>query len=143
MSVTAQKIKLKVNGATMTLLDILFPVGSTYLTYANTNPSSFLGGSWALYSSDRYLRGGASNAAVGGTGGSNTISVSQMPQHTHLMQSRNWQNWSSTDQGIANRYCVASGANAGYAGLDVVGNTGGGAAFYPSYATVFAWRRTA
>lgn len=140
---TAASVKVRSGGGFVSLLDVFFPVGSLYLTYSNTNPSKFLGGSWVLYSSDRYLRGGASNAAVGGTGGSDTISVNQMPRHSHLMQSRNWQNWASTDQGIVNRYCVASGADAGHAGLDIVGNTGGGAAFYPSYATVFAWRRTA
>lgn len=123
---TAASVKVRSGGGFVSLLDVFFPVGSLYLTYSNTNPSKFLGGSWALYSSDRYLRGGASNAAVGGTGGSNTISVNQMPQHSHLMQSMNWQNWASTDQGVANRYCVANGANAGYDGLNIVGNTGGG-----------------
>lgn len=123
---TAASVKARSGGGFVSLLDVFFPVGSLYLTYSNTNPSKFLGGSWVLYSSDRYLRGGASNAAVGGTGGSNTISVNQMPQHSHLMQSRNWQNWASNDTGVSNRYCVATGANAGYDGLDIVGNTGGG-----------------
>ena len=111
---TAASVKVRSGGGFVSLLDVFFPVGSLYLTYSNTNPSKFLGGSWVLYSSDRYLRGGASNAAVGGTGGSNTISVNQMPQHSHLMQSRNWQNWASNDTGVSNRYCVATGANAGY-----------------------------
>lgn len=143
MTVTASKIKFKVSGATVNLLDVLYPVGATYLTYENKNPGTFLGGTWALFSADRYLRGGASGAKVGGMGGSNTISVSQMPKHTHTMMKANWQDWASNDQGIKNRMCVSAGATAGTDGLSIVNNTGGGAAFYPSYTTVFAWRRTA
>lgn len=80
MTVTAHGVKLKANGATVTLLDVLFPVGSAYLTYENKNPSTFLGGTWALYATDRYLRGGSASAKAGAVGGSNTIGVSQMPR---------------------------------------------------------------
>lgn len=83
MTVTASKIKLKVSGATVNLLDVLYPVGATYLTYDFRNPGEFLGGTWVLFSADRYLRGGASAAAAGGMGGSNVIDVSQMPPHNH------------------------------------------------------------
>jgi len=31
------------------LLDIIFPVGSTYITNTNTNPSTMFGGTWTLY----------------------------------------------------------------------------------------------
>lgn len=65
MTVTAHGVKLKANGATVTLLDMFFPVGSAYLTYENKNPSSFLGGTWALYATDRYLRGGSASSKAG------------------------------------------------------------------------------
>lgn len=35
-------------GDWMTLLDLLYPVGSVYISSTNTNPSSVLGGTWSL-----------------------------------------------------------------------------------------------
>lgn len=83
MSVTAAGIKFNVGGAVVSLLDVFLPVGSLYMTYLNVNPGNFLGGSWSLYSSDRYLRGGNAATAAGSIGGSNTIAESQMPPHIH------------------------------------------------------------
>lgn len=80
---TAANLKVRSGGGFVSLLDIMFPVGSVYLTYSNVNPSKTLGGTWVLYSADRYLRGDASTSAAGATGGSDTISVSQMPSHKH------------------------------------------------------------
>lgn len=148
---TAAKVKVRSGGGFVSLLDIMFPVGSIYLTYSNTNPSNTLGGTWVLYSADRYLRGGASNATAGATGGRNTISVSQMPAHTHIP----YYDGTEPATGNANddtpsRQYIHGGGNL-WTSSAVQGpskrllntSTGGGAPFYPRYATVFAWRRTA
>ncbi len=80
-----------------------FPVGAIYTSTTNTNPSTFLGGTWAQFGQGRTLLGVGSNAAnntttfgnlaagainrttVEETGGevSNTLTTAQMPSHTH------------------------------------------------------------
>ena len=56
-----------------------FPVGYVYLSSNNTSPATTYGGTWSPLNESRYLR----LAGAWGTGGSNTISVDQMPKHTH------------------------------------------------------------
>lgn len=56
-----------------------FPVGYIYISYTNTSPATTYGGTWSSISGGKYLRA----AAASSTGGSNTISISQMPSHTH------------------------------------------------------------
>ena len=68
-------------------LDKLYPVGSIFLSTTNTNPSTFLGGTWVTYgASDTYLRLGGN-----GSGGANSVKLSanQIPTHTTGNQSAN------------------------------------------------------
>lgn len=140
---TAANLKVRSGSGFVSLLDIMFPVGSVYLTYSNVNPSKTLGGTWVLYSADRYLRGGASTSAAGATGGSNTISVSQMPSHKHSGTRSITITLKENTQGSEN-FALSGVVEDMFHTFDEWTNeTGGGAPFYPSYATVFAWRRTA
>lgn len=114
-------------GIGKTMLDLVYPVNSLYLTAGSENPATVLGGTWAKLTGGVLAAAGTSGyAAAGATGGSKKIGVSQMPQHTHTMTKTNWQDWASNDQGIKNRMCVANGATAGAEGLGIVNNTGGG-----------------
>ena len=138
MTVTAHGVKLKANGATVTLLDVLFPVGSAYLTYENKNPSTFLGGTWALYATDRYLRGGSASAkAGGGRRQRHHRRVADAPAQTSLRGER---------QVLLERERSGERARMGrrrFQDRRSHRHDRGGAPFYPSYATVFVWRRTA
>ena len=75
-----------------------FPVGSIYTSTTSTNPSSYIGGTWEAYGSGRTLVGVDTNQsefnAVNKTGGSKaytptgkvgdtSLSISQIPSHTH------------------------------------------------------------
>lgn len=114
-------------GIGKTMLDLVYPVNSLYLTAGSENPATVLGGTWAKLTGGVLAAAGTSGyAAAGATGGSKKIGVSQMPRHTHTMMKTNWQDWASNDQGIKNRMCVANGATAGADGLGIVNNTGGG-----------------
>ena len=64
----------------------LFPVGSVYITYTNTNPATLLGfGTWSALTTG-YLKTGGSNATGGsGESGSTTLTVDQIPSHNHTM----------------------------------------------------------
>lgn len=80
---TALGIKMKVGGATTSLLDLFFPVGSVYESTKSTNPSTFMGGVW-VQMKDKFLLGAGARAA-GATGGadSHTLSLDEMPSHNH------------------------------------------------------------
>ena len=67
----------------------LFPIGSIYLSVSNTNPGTFLGGTWVAFGQGRTLIGintsdGDFNT-VEKTGGSKTktLAVTNLPAHTH------------------------------------------------------------
>lgn len=66
------------------LTDIIYPVGSIYMTTSSANPGTVFGGTWAKIQ-DRFLLGSGSSRAAGETGGSSTYSltVSNMPSHNH------------------------------------------------------------
>ena len=100
----------------------------------STSPGSIYGGTWASISGGRYMRA----AAAWNNGGSNTITIQQMPAHTHTL-TRSLQNTVSP----GGKNLVASGSTSGDAYVWTTSSTGGGAAFYPTYQNVWAWYRTA
>lgn len=65
------------------LLDIVYPVGSLYLSRASTSPASTIGGSWTQIKGAVLAACGANSFATNNYGGSLKISVEQMPSHTH------------------------------------------------------------
>ena len=66
-----------------------FPVGAVYITAGNTNPGTFLGGTWAQIAQGRTLIGvgtlGTDTYAAGATGGAArvTLTTTEMPSHDH------------------------------------------------------------
>ena len=62
----------------------VYPVGSIYISYNSTNPSSLFGGTWENYGSGRVLKG-INSGTAGQTGGSDaaTLKISNLPAHTH------------------------------------------------------------
>lgn len=57
------------------LLNMIYPIGSIYLTVNNVNPSNIFGGTWEKLE-NRFLVGAGSDFAAGTTGGSKTSSIS-------------------------------------------------------------------
>ena len=112
-----------------------FPVGYIYLSSNNTSPATTYGGTWSSLNESRYLR----LAGAWGTGGSNTISIDQMPSHTHSLQVR-----VASDFNLGGTVFQGSATNADWftSSAARVTAVGGGAAFYPSYRNVYAWYRT-
>ena len=72
-----QNVKVKVNSSFETICP--FPVGYVYMSSNSTSPADIYGGTWASISGGRYMRA----AGAWGNGGSNTITINQMPSHTH------------------------------------------------------------
>lgn len=70
--------------STSDLLAMVYPVGAIYLSVLATSPATLFGGTWARIQ-DRFLLAAGSTYAAGTTGGaaSKTLSVSELPSHTH------------------------------------------------------------
>ena len=72
-----------------TIINKIYPVGSIYISYNSTNPSTFLGGTWEAFGKGQTLVGiDASQKefdTVGKTGGekTHTLTIDEMPSHTH------------------------------------------------------------
>jgi len=72
-----------------------YTVGTIYESVVNTNPATFFGGTWTAHSPSRVLVGYSSSDsnhnAVGKQGGesTHTITVNEMPSHTHTQNSHN------------------------------------------------------
>ncbi len=146
------------------LLDMVYPVGSIYLSVSGTDPQTLFGGTWARLEDVFLLAAGAKHAA-GSTGGeeAHTITEGEMPSHgNHLMQGRMYQELADN---ASNDSSYRS--NTLYLGKNVFASTGNfnrgwkdwnGGEMYPAgtlkgggnphnnmppYLAVYTWKRTA
>ncbi len=122
-------------------LDIIYPVGSIYMSVNSTNPSTLFGGTWEQIR-DRFLLacGSNPNGAMGGEA-SHTLTIDEMPSHTHSTL-----DMCSNVTGVTN---YVSGW--GYEEVrlnksswgNLVQNTGGSKAHnnMPPYLAVYIWKR--
>ena len=109
------------------LLDIIYPVGSIYHSTSSTSPASSIGGTWSAISG-RFLLGANSTYTAGSQDGaaSVTLSVNQIPAHSH--QWKGW-NWLQTNANTGDKALVV--------GSDVAGSTAStGGVFSQQYAAV-------
>ena len=147
---------LKVNNTN--IFDLIYPVGSIYISVNNTNPGTLFGGTWEQIQG-RFLLGMSSSYPAGSQGGeaTHTLTESEMPSHKgHL------------SAGIAGAAPMGKGNYKGYLNSSVMndypegdyrgwnvylGNemhpaseaVGGGSAHnnMPPYLAVAMWKRTA
>lgn len=63
-------------------LDMVYPVGSYYLSNTSASPSSKFGGTWSQISDNRFLCG-ANNITTGGAN-NQSLTAQQLPYHHHL-----------------------------------------------------------
>lgn len=121
------------------LVDLIYPVGSIYMSTNNVSPQTFFGGTWERIQ-DRFLLAAGSTYAAGGTGGAatHTLTVSEMPNHYHVI---------GTESGSITKdtsYVAGATGGAGGRGTSTTDNSGGGGAHnnMPPYLTVYMWKRT-
>lgn len=133
-----------VNYAT-SLINLVYPVGSIYMSVNSVSPASFLGGTWERIQ-DTFLLAAGTTYSAGSTGGeaTHTLTKDEMPSHNHDYQKPvlNYVGGSS--------YLTVNGTTSGWRGSDASGtnsvkNTGGGQAHnnMPPYLAVYVWKRTA
>ena len=77
------------NNMQIELMKLVFPIGSTYVTQTNTNPSTILGfGTWERLKGKVCLgldEDDTNMNAIGKTGGekTHTLTINEMPSHKH------------------------------------------------------------
>lgn len=130
------------------LLDMMYPVGSIYLSVSGTDPQTLFGGTWARLENVFLLAAGAKHAA-GSTGGeeSHTLTEDEIAPHKHAMAYAPESSASSTgfSYGIAAGSATNSAGGRGYASNLGTFSAGGGQPHnnMPPYLAVYTWKRTA
>ena len=136
MATTLANISIKDNSSWNTYLNLIYPVGSVYISYTSTSPATRFGGSWmAITGRFPYF-----NAGIG-TGGKNThtLTVDEMPSHNHDLHvtgsgTNMWVSgvlWNGSEMACdLNQHIQYRGGGAGHNNM-------------PAYQTLYAWRRTA
>ena len=126
-----------------TLLNLIYPVGSIYMSVNSTSPATLFGGTWAQLK-DRFLLGVGDTYAAGSTGGAatHTLSLDEIPSHNH---SYGVYNASSTTQIEVNHMAAYCGVQNGTGWGSNTLFAGGGLAHnnMPPYLAVYMWKRTA
>ena len=137
---------LRVGGKS--LLDMVYPVGSIYLSVSGTDPQTLFGGTWARLEDVFLLAAGAKHAA-GSTGGeeSHILTEAEIAPHQHAMAYGPESSASSTgfSYGIAAGSATNSAGGRGYAANLGTFGAGGGQPHnnMPPYLAVYTWKRTA
>jgi hypothetical protein len=168
-AVTPAGVKAAIDAA----MQLIFPVGSIYMSYSvSTNPATLLGfGTWTAIQ-DKVLIGAGGAYAAGATGGaaSVTLTTTELPAHTHAVGTLATSSGGGHTHSIGrdktgatgsveyiNHSTGTSGAGQIYSGQlttdgahthPVTGSTasaGTGSAFsiLPPYTAVYIWRRSA
>ena len=126
------KEKLVADLTAESILSMVYPVGSVYISVNDVSPAAFLGGTWEKISQGRVLQGAASGQAAGTAveAGLPNISVSSDGGHTHTRGSMNITG-NVAMHGIGGCTVIhslygafyGSGAESSYHGADCVGGT--------------------
>ena len=119
------------------IINIVYPVGSIYMSVNSTSPASLFGGTWERIK-DRFLLASGDTYSAGSTGGEaqHTLTVDEMPSHDHgPTVILSYPNGSQT----ANNW--GSGKDVSKANV----TTGGSQPHnnMPPYLAVYVWRRVA
>lgn len=140
------------------ILDIIYPVGSIYLSWNSTNPSTYFGGTWTQLKGG-FLYGFVESPGTGnGTGtstNSHTLTIDQMPNHIHGFQMAGTRLDTNGDGSMRMQAAVNAGSGnfwnvslartgAGSHDGSMTGTGGGkGHSHAIPYIAVSVWRRTA
>ena len=153
------------------IVDIVYPIGSIYISINQINPATIFGGEWVQIK-DRFLLASGDTYDIGDIDGeaTHTLTVDEMPSHTHVQNEHNHSQNSHSHRlnnsaivynssvsgqipnGTAKKYTTNSGNDVGTDGKTATNNpatatnqnTGGGLAHnnMPPYLAVNIWQRT-
>lgn len=167
VSGTLDSKSIKQNGRT--LLDMFYPVGAIFITTVNTNPSSYMGGTWVRFGNGKTLVGIDENDTdfnvAEKTGGEkrHILTKDEMPSHSHETRDVNGHKayfWAWSGGPHPSPTLWIPGGNVSGGSMPAGGNplmskqawegytttdTGGGNSHnnLQPYITVYMWKRTA
>lgn len=123
-----------------------YPIGAIYLSVDSTSPSELFGGEWEQIK-DVFLLAGGNTYEVGSTGGeaNHTLTVDEMPSHTHgVGYANNLNNIQLNGGGGAYRVPWSTDGANGNSEL-IAKSTGGNKPHnnMPPYLAVYVWKRIA
>ncbi len=128
---------------TSAIADLIYPVGSIYMSVNAASPKTLFGGEWEQIENTFLLAAGSSYAA-GSTGGeaAHTLTIEEMPTHNHTAKSVRVTEKSGGSAAMRNNTLSDLASDVS---TPVVSDTGGGAAHnnMPPYLAVYMWKRTA
>lgn len=138
------------------LLNLIYPVGSIYMSMNDVSPQTFFGGTWERLV-NRFLIGAGSTYNVGAMDGyaTHTLTVNELPEHRHdrIIYAGNGGWFVGDNTGLGGTHTATNiKSYNGYsnattttsASLWATNTTGGGAAHnnMPPYLAVYMWKRT-
>lgn len=119
--------------------NLIYPIGSIYLSVNSVNPQTLFGGSWTPLK-DRFLLGAGDTYASGTVGGEkdHQLTIAEMPSHSHDIGFDQIWNYGGTTS-------IATTTGGPYGGSGYISKTGGSQPHnnMPPYLTVYMWKRTA
>lgn len=120
------------------VFDLIYPVGSIYISTLDTNPQTIYGGEWERIK-DVFLLACGEEFTAGTTGGEKTVTltVEQMPSHNHIERGSPANNSGYSDMILRGK--AYSGGVSGHS----TENTGGDQPHnnMPPYLAVYVWKR--
>lgn len=129
----------------MICVDQIYPIGSIYMSVNNVNPANLFGGTWEQLK-DRFLLGAGDTYSAGSSGGeaTHTLTVDEMPSHTHNREGGTQK--IMFDMGVYNAWGSPIKNTDAYeytAQADNLANTGGSQPHnnMPPYLVVYMWQR--
>ena len=140
------------DGTMLSVVDLIYPVGSIYMSVNSADPGTLFGGTWQQIK-DRFLLSAGDTYAAGNTGGS---AKATLPSHKHTLGSGGYQLWGvkigegSTEDGnkisgTAKYYAAATGGSTSnykwLVSVDSNGVSDVSQANMPPYLAVYVWKR--
>lgn len=88
-----EKMKDYIESALNEFINTIYPVGSIIMSTNNVSPASLFGGTWEQIE-DTFLLAAGSGYIAGSVGGeaTHTLTIDEMPSHTHTYQVTAWVN---------------------------------------------------
>ena len=127
----------------------MYPIGSIYLSVNDTNPITFIGGTWEQLK-DRFLLAAGDTYTAGSTGGEaqHTLLIEELPRGTVINYKpvknikvpaikSSYINVSNTDYALGSNYDFSTGGGADHTLYGLPHNN------MPPYLAVYMWVRTA
>ena len=131
-----------------TIWSKIYPIGSIYISVADTSPSTLFGGTWVQIK-DVFLLSAGDTYAAGSTGGEaeHILTVDEMPRHSHnVISSADAARLVLNQSGAEGAsYAFADNRGNGYYSTWITDNRGNDQPHnnMPPYLAVYVWQRTA